>query len=92
MGFALGWVTVRDRSLEIAIGAHLSNNLFAAVIVGYEGGALPAEAIYVTDAIEWGSSNLLSILVVPLFILLTRFGTPKLRSVSPEPDVTPPTV
>jgi len=92
VGFALGWVTVRDRSLEIAIGAHMSNNLFAAVIVGYEGGALPAEAIYVTDAVEWGSSNLLSLLVVPLFILLTRFGTPKLRSVSPEPESPAPTV
>ena len=77
VGFALGWVTVRDRSLEIAIGAHLSNNLFAALVVGYEGGALPAEAFYTAESIEWGSSNLLSLLIVPLFIVLTRFGRPK---------------
>lgn len=77
VGFALGWVTVRDRSLEIAIGAHLSNNLFAALVVGYEGGALPAEAVYVTESLEWGASNLVSLLVVPLFILLTRPGRPK---------------
>ena len=77
VGFALGWVTVRDRSLEIAIGAHLSNNIFAALIVGYEGGALPAEAIFVADSWEWGSSNLVSLLAVPLFILLTRPGRPK---------------
>lgn len=77
IGFALAWVSVRDRSLEVAIGAHLSNNLFAALIVGYEGGALPAEAVYVTEPIEWGASNLFGLLVIPLFILLTRFGRPK---------------
>lgn len=77
IGFALAWVTVRDRSLEIAIGAHLSNNLFAALAVGYEGGALPPEALFVTDPIEWGASNLLGVIVVPIFILLTRFGRPK---------------
>lgn len=85
IGFALGWVTVRDRTLEIAIGAHLSNNLFAALIVGYEGGALPAEALFVTDPIEWNSSNLVGLLVVPLFIVLTRFGRPRLPSVTSEP-------
>ena len=90
VGFALGWVTVRDRSLEVAIGAHMSNNLFAALVVGYEGGALPAEAIYVTDAIEWESSNLLSLLVVPLFILLTRAGRPKLRPVTTQEPVSEP--
>jgi membrane protease YdiL (CAAX protease family) len=81
VGFALGWVTVRDRSLEVAIGAHLSNNLFAALVVGYEGGALPAEAIYVADSLEWQSSNLVSLLIVPLFILLTRAGRPKAQPV-----------
>jgi uncharacterized protein len=79
VGFALGWVTVRDRSLEIAIGAHLSNNLFAALVVGYEGGALPAEALFTTGSVEWGASNVVSLLVVPLFILLTRPGRPKPR-------------
>jgi len=77
VGFALAWVTVRDRSLEIAIGAHMSNNLFAALVVGYEGGALPAEALFVTEPIEWGASNLLGFIVVPLFILLTRPGRPQ---------------
>lgn len=90
IGFALGWVTVRDRSLEVAIGAHMSNNLFAALVVGYEGGALPAEGIWVTDPIEWGSSNVLSLLVIPLFILLTRPGRPRLRRVSADDEVDQP--
>jgi len=77
VGFALAWVTVRDRSLEVAIGAHMSNNLFAALIVGYEGGALPADALFVAGPIEWGTNNIVGLLVVPLFILLTRPGRPK---------------
>jgi len=77
VGFALAWVTVRDRSLEVAIGAHLSNNLFAALVVGYEGGALPADALFVAGPIEWGTNNIVGLLVVPLFILLTRAGRPK---------------
>jgi uncharacterized protein len=90
VGFALGWVTVRDRSLEIAIGAHLSNNLFAALVVGYEGGALPAEALFITESLEWGSSNLVSLLIVPIFILATRPGRPKAQSsVSAKPDLAP---
>ena len=77
VGFALAWVTVRDRSLEVAIGAHMSNNLFAALIVGHEGGALPADALFVAGPIEWGTNNIVGLLVVPLFILLTRPGRPK---------------
>ena len=81
VGFALAWVTVRDRSLEIAIAAHLSNNLFAALVVGYEGGALPADALFVAGPIEWGTNNIVGLLFVPLFILFTRAGRPKASNV-----------
>lgn len=78
VGFALAWVTVRDRSLEIAIGAHAANNLFAALIVGYEGGALPAEAPFVsTGEVDWSADNALSLLLIPLFIVLSRWGYQK---------------
>ena len=82
VGFALAWVTVRDRSLEIAIGAHAANNLFAAIVVGYEGGALPAEAPFVSQGgPEWGFESLFTLVLVPLFILLSRVGRTRLRPV-----------
>jgi hypothetical protein len=75
VGFALAWVTIRDRSLEIAIGAHAANNLFAALVVGYEGGALPAEAPLVSSGdVDWSIDNLLSIVLIPLFIVISRLG------------------
>lgn len=78
VGFALAWVTVRDRSLEIAIGAHAANNLFAALVVGYEGGALPAEAPLVSSGdVDWSVDNLFSVVLIPLFIVLSRLGYTK---------------
>ncbi len=80
VGFALAWVTVRDRSLEIAIGAHAANNLFAAIVVGYEGGALPAEAPFVSQgAPDWGLESLLGLVLIPLFIVLSRVGRTRLE-------------
>lgn len=75
IGFALAWVSVRDRSLEIAIGAHAANNLFASLIVGYEGGALPAEAPFIaTGDIDWGADNVVTLVLIPLFIFASRLG------------------
>lgn len=78
VGFVLGWVTVRDRSLEIAIGAHAAHNLFLSLVAGYEGGALPAEALFVTDSAELGIGNVLfTAVLIPVFIVVSRWGHQK---------------
>lgn len=75
VGFVLGWVTIRDRSLEIAIGAHAAHNLFLALVAGYEGGALPAEALFVTESVELGVGSLaVTVVLIPLFVLASRWG------------------
>ena len=78
VGFVWGWVTVRDRSLEIAIGAHAAHNLFLSLVAGYEGGALPAEALFVTDSAELGIGNVLvTAVLIPIFVLISRWGHQK---------------
>jgi membrane protease YdiL (CAAX protease family) len=78
VGFVLGWVTVRDRSLEIAIGAHAAHNLFLSLVAGYEGGALPAEALFVTDSAELGIGNIVfTAVLIPVFIVVSRWGHQK---------------
>jgi uncharacterized protein len=78
VGFVLGWVTVRDRSLEIAIGAHAAHNLFLSLVAGYEGGALPAEALFVTESAELGIGNVVfTAALIPLFIVVSRWGHQK---------------
>jgi membrane protease YdiL (CAAX protease family) len=78
VGFVWGWVSVRDRSIEIAIGAHAAHNLFLALIAGYEGGALPADALFVTESAELGIGGVVVTLVlIPLFVVISRWGRVK---------------
>lgn len=78
VGFVWGWVSIRDRSIEIAIGAHAAHNLFLALIAGYEGGALPADALFVTDSAELGVGGLaITLVLIPLFVFLSRWGRTK---------------
>ena len=39
-------LTLRDNRLELAIGAHAANNLFAALVVNHENSSLPTQAIW----------------------------------------------
>ena len=70
-GFMLTWVTMRDKSMGLAVGAHAANNILAGLIVSSADSALPAASIWVTPEIQWGSAALGSVLLVPVFIWLT---------------------
>jgi uncharacterized protein len=54
--FALGaffaWISLRDGTLELAIGAHAANNLFAVLLVNYPNSALPSPSVFTTTAFE----------------------------------------
>lgn len=92
IGFVWGWVSVRDRSLEIAIGAHAAHNLFLALIAGYEGGALPADALFVTDSAELGVGSLaVTLVLIPLFVFVSRWGRTKPNIASPDRQTEPVT-
>ena len=90
VGFVLGWVTIRDRSIEIAIGAHAAHNLFLSLVAGYEGGALPAEALFVTQSADLGIGNIIfTAVLIPVFVLVSRWGYQK-RPVAGKPAVDTP--
>jgi uncharacterized protein len=48
-GAFLAWVSLRDGTLELAIGAHTANNLFGAIVLGFEGSALNTPSLFLTD-------------------------------------------
>ena len=48
-GAFLAWVSLRDGTLELAIGAHAANNLFGAVVLSFEGSALNTPSLFYTD-------------------------------------------
>ena len=70
-GFMFTWVTMRDRSMGLAVGAHAANNILAGLLVSSADSALPAASIWVTPEIQWGPAAFFSILFIPLFIWLT---------------------
>lgn len=70
-GFMLAWVSMRDRSIGIAIGAHAANNIVAGVIVSSSDSALPSASIWTTPAVAWVPAAVVSILIIPTFIWLT---------------------
>ena len=49
MGLFLGFITLMDDSLELAVGIHAATNFFASTFVTFEGSALQTNAIFRTD-------------------------------------------
>jgi len=45
-GLFLGIITLMDEGLEIPLGIHAANNIYASVLVTYSGGALQTDAIF----------------------------------------------
>jgi len=45
-GLLLGWITLRSESLEFALGLHVANNIYGAVLVTFPSSVLPAPALF----------------------------------------------
>ena len=71
VGFMLAWVTYRDKTLEMAIGAHFANNLSTGLLVSPEDSALPSVSFFTTPTVAWGPAAVVSVIMVPIFIWLT---------------------
>ncbi len=72
VGGMLTLATLRDRTLELAIGAHFANNFFAGVLVSYQDSALPSAAVFMTGELNWLISTATAIVMIPLFLWLTK--------------------
>lgn len=87
MGLLLGWLTLRSESLELALGLHAANNLYAALMVTFPNSSLPSPAMVtmVSYKPETGLVVFILIALVYLGVLyLTRKNwlTPDLAKVS----------
>lgn len=72
MGAMLTLATLRDKSMEVAIGAHFANNLIAGVLVSYQDSALPSAALLMSGELDWLGSTVTAIVMVPIFLWLTK--------------------
>lgn len=78
VGFMLAWVTYRDKTLEMAIGAHFSNNLLSSLVATTEDSAIPSVSLFTTPEVAWAPAAIFSVVMIPLFVWLS--GRWNLRS------------
>lgn len=79
VGAAWAWVTLRDRSLELAIGAHAANNISGVLLVGYDGSAIPSISLWNMGRIPVEQEIVIGLLGAVAFILLTRRQSLRVR-------------
>ena len=67
MGLFLAIITVKSNSLDLAIGVHAANNLFAVLIMNYANSALPAPSLFMAEKVDPLSSLVSFVVVAALF-------------------------
>jgi len=81
MGLFLTIITLRDNGLELAMGAHSANNLYAFLIVNYEGSVLETPSIF-TESMPDPLLSLLiySVLAVAFYVIVFKVFKPRVRT------------
>ncbi|MEM0999722.1 MAG: CPBP family intramembrane glutamic endopeptidase [Bacteroidota bacterium] len=72
-GFFLGMFTLMDEGLEIAMGIHIGNNLFAFVFLTYPGAALETPSVFSTTQVN-GLSDLGMFYASIVIVTMIFFG------------------
>lgn len=81
IGLLLGWVTLRSEGLELALGLHAANNLYAALVVTFPSSAIPSPALFHIQTYD-PAAGLIAFAVMAVIYLLVMRG---LRMTRPVP-------
>ena len=73
LGLGLGFVTIYTQGLEIAMGFHLINNLYVALVKTFPGSSLNTPALFISPAPDADYMVAESIISMLIFILLAIF-------------------
>ena len=69
-GIGWGWATYKSGGLELAIGAHIVNNIYALTIVGYDNSAVSASSILKTNELNMTLSTISSLIMLSVWIAI----------------------
>lgn len=72
MGVFLGWLTLKSQGLELAIGVHLANNLYASLITTFPDSAIPSPALFTYQEYDEIAALIVFIAMVGLYIYFLR--------------------
>ena len=73
IGLMFGLVTLLDEGLELALGVHAMNNIYASVIVTFPGSALEMPALFTMQEMDAEMMYLYSTIAEILFILICAY-------------------
>lgn len=79
VGAFLALVTLKDNGAELAIGIHAANNIFAAVLVNYEGSALSTNAIFTINEVNVWASTVAYIISAAIMYWILFSSSPRSR-------------
>lgn len=71
-GLLLGWVTLRSEGIEMALGLHIANNLYSALLVTFPSSVLPAQALFRIQ--EYHPVGVLAAFLVTVLFYLALVG------------------
>lgn len=71
LGAGWAWVSVLDGRIELAIGAHIANNVFAVLIVGYSASVIPTAGVWTTSVLDFPLMIASTAAVAVAFALIT---------------------
>ena len=72
-GAFLVWISCKDGTTELAIGAHAAHNLFAVVLLAFKGSSLDTPALFHTDWVPAPGTNLVVFLATDALLCLAIF-------------------
>jgi len=70
MGLVLGWFSIRSRGLEIALGLHFANNIYATSMVTFKESAIPSPAIFTINNYQPEVGLIVFIAITIIFSLI----------------------
>jgi hypothetical protein len=70
MGFFLSLITLQDNGIELALGMHAANNLFAALFANYSITALPSPSLFTIQTLDPVYSLIALVLGLVVFYLI----------------------
>lgn len=83
-GFFAALITVEDNGMELALGMHASNNLFASIFANYNVSALPSPALFTVQELD-AAYGLISTVLAMIVFYLVFFGRRRQENELPEP-------
>lgn len=72
-GLFLGFMTVKDKSLEIALAVHAANNIFSSLFLTFKGSALETDAVFMQKEMNPGAMLPYYFASMFLFLLICTF-------------------